>query len=95
MIGALFASLLASYVGTYYRLSRRGMAEAEAYGLEGFLYIPIEEMREPDDLRRQRWRGWCFAPANLIDRYFLGGPKPVWNWLFLTSVQSTPSQHVV
>src|SRR5687768_6904939 len=38
------AAILAAYVGSYYRLSRRGLAEAQRYGLAGFLYVPFAEI---------------------------------------------------
>ena len=77
LISVLFVSLLASYGGSYYRLSRRGMAEAVQIGLPGFLYVPAEEVFETEDLTQHYRRAWFFIPANLIDRHFFGGPHPV------------------
>ncbi len=73
LIGVLLASLLASYVGTYYRLSRRGVAESG----EPFFYVPVNEILGPEDFWRHRWRVLFFAPANQIDRHVFGGPEPV------------------
>lgn len=73
LIGVLLASLLASYVGTYYRLSRRGMAESG----ELFFYVPVDEIHGPEDMWKHRWLKVLFYPANQIDRQFFGGPTPV------------------
>jgi hypothetical protein len=76
MLICLVLGLLFAYVGTYYRLSRRGMREAEEFGLEGFLYIPFKEAAAKRDLNRHHWFAWFFAPANFIDQSALGVPGP-------------------
>jgi hypothetical protein len=77
------AAVLLGYAGSYYRLSRRGMREAPEYGLEGFLYVPIEPMASGDDAV---WRAayakhlalmWFFMPANWLDHQVLGNPEAV------------------
>jgi hypothetical protein len=51
-VAALAVAL--AYVGSYYRLSRRGMREAKLYGIPGFLYVPVEEViARPHDLPAQ------------------------------------------
>ena len=87
LVGVLFASLLASYVGTYYRPSRRGMAEAEG---GPFFYVPMDEVRGPEDFTKHQWRTLFFAPANQIDRHGFGGPEPVIDVLW-----ELPSAHRV
>jgi hypothetical protein len=73
---ALLALALA-YVGTYYRLSRRGMREAKPYGIPGFLYVPVQEVLvPPHDLSRQRQLTAFYVPLNGIDRLFFGGDYP-------------------
>ena len=73
LIGVVLASLLVSYVGTYYRLSRRGMAETG----ELFFYVPVDEIHGPGDMWKHRWLKVLFYPANQIDRNIFGGPAPV------------------
>ncbi len=70
--------LLCSYVGSYYVLSRRGMAEAEHFSMETFYYLPIEgESITIDDARRNRLLVKIFAPLNLIDHHVFGGMEPI------------------
>ena len=71
--------LLFLYVGSYYRISRRGMREAEDTGLPGFLYVPFEEAASTHDLTRHHRLVVFFAPANWVDRTFLSGPGPIQN----------------
>ena len=73
LIGVLLASVLASYVAAYYRLSRRGMAETG----ELFFYVPVDELHGPEDMWKHRWLRVLFYPANQIDRHFFGGPTAV------------------
>jgi len=92
LIGVLLASLLASYVGTYYQLSRRGMAESG----ELFFYIPVDEIHGPEDLWRHRWRKVLFYPANQIDQLVFGGPEPVIDVTFeLTTARGITRQNSV
>jgi hypothetical protein len=65
------------YVGTYYRLSRRGMAEAEAFGLSYFLYCPVTELSQHEELPWYHYLAlWAFDPINRIDRAWFGGGEP-------------------
>jgi hypothetical protein len=78
LLAVLFASLLSSYGGCYYRLSRRGLQEAEERGSDGlFYYVPVDGDLATEDLMRHRRLAWFFAPASLVDRHFFGGPQPV------------------
>ena len=79
VFGFLFA-----YSGSYYRISRRGMREAEETGLAGFLYVPFEDAAESKDLRGHRQLEIFFGPANWVDRKVFGGPDPI------TSITWTP-----
>ncbi len=72
LIGTLLASVLTSYVGTYYRLSRRGVAESG----ELFFYVPVNELDGPEDMWKHRWLKVLFYP-NQIDRQCFDGPTPV------------------
>ena len=76
MLGVVLASLLASYVGSYYRLSRRGLAEAREVDAEGFFYVPMDDVFASQDLSEHYRRAWFFAPVNWIDRHLFGGPAP-------------------
>ena len=69
--------LLFAYAGSYYRISRRGMREAEEFGLAGFLYIPFREAAATHDLTRHYWLRRFYAPANLIDQRAFGAPGPI------------------
>lgn len=70
------AAVLACYVGSYYQLSRRGMREAKVMGMEGFLYVPIDEAFATRDLSRHYFRAQFYAPANWVDRTVFGGEGP-------------------
>ena len=65
--------LLTLYVGSYFVLSRLGMAEARRYNMRGFHYFPPEDSAS--------WRALHFGcmffyhPINLTDQW-LGGPAP-------------------
>jgi hypothetical protein len=79
LFGVFVVSLLASYGGCYYRLSRRGMAEmAEQWGgTEGvFFYAPMDSDSWKRCLQEHERRRWFFAPANWVDRVLFGGPSP-------------------
>jgi hypothetical protein len=77
MVAVAVSSFVFAYVGSYYRLSRRGMQEAAEYGYSGFLYVPFEEARACEDLSRHHALGGVYVPLNLIDRSLFGGPSPV------------------
>jgi hypothetical protein len=76
MILVLISSLAICYVTSYVRLSRRGLREAQFYGMEGFLYVPFAEAQATEDLSRHYALSTFYAPVNWIDRTFLGGPGP-------------------
>src|SRR5262245_33369548 len=75
LIVALTAVVM-SYVGSYYRLSRRGMREAPQDGIPGFLYIPVDEAAEHHDLSRHYALMTFYAPMNWLDRILVGAPGP-------------------
>jgi len=77
MIVAL-CSVPSAYVGTYHRLSRRGMHEAQDVGLPGFLYVPFAEAAKSEDLTLHYALALFFEPLNRIDRALFGVPSP---WL--------------
>jgi hypothetical protein len=77
VLALVVVSLLSAYVGTYYRLSRRGMAEAAECNMSGFLYIPMSEAIETEDLSKHYVLCTIYAPLNWIDRQFFGGDYPI------------------
>jgi hypothetical protein len=79
MIVVGLAALAFAYLGSYYRLSRRGMDEAAAFGCDGsFFYISFDEAvrigNQANALHQAR-RSW-YAPLNWIDRKIYGAPAP-------------------
>jgi hypothetical protein len=76
-VGIALLTVLLSYGGSYYRLSRRGLAQAETYGLEGFLYVPADDVFLTQDLRRHYSLAHFYTPANWIDQNVCGGKAPV------------------
>ncbi len=82
-----------SYAAAYIRLSQRGIEEAATHGLEGFLYVPLDEVMASENLSVQR--RWCifFAPANWVDRHMFGGPDPVTDILFRISMRPLHGRH--
>lgn len=77
MVGVAVSALAFSYVGSYYRLSRRGMREAGEYGLSGFLYVPFRQAAATEDLSRHLVLSVVYAPLNWLDRRLYGTPGPV------------------
>jgi hypothetical protein len=65
-------SLAFAYGSAYYRLSRRGIREASAVGLPGFLYVPLQEAAASEDLTRHYRLATFYAPANWIDQHLFG-----------------------
>ena len=77
----VIASMLFAYVGSNYRISRRGMAEAGPKDI--WMYVPLSNVE--DDLQNDRW-GFLenhqfyyriYAPLSWIDHKILGNPPPV------------------
>lgn len=77
LVVCALAVLLAAYVGSYYHLSRRGMREAREYNMQGFLYVPADEVFKTRDLSGHYRRARLYAPLNWLDRTLFGGPGPV------------------
>jgi hypothetical protein len=77
--------LLLAYVGSYYYLSRRGIREAEKMHFHGFLYVPMEEVLETEDLSQHYKLATFYSPLNWMDQTFFGGQKPVQSILFRLS----------
>jgi hypothetical protein len=65
VVGALL--VLSAYVGSYWVLSRRGMAEAKAYGAPGFHYISYSASHS-----------WEFRNGILVCIYFPLNKIDVW-----------------
>ncbi len=77
LLGGVLAPLLALYVASYYHLSRRGMQQARACNMRGFLYAPLEEVSRTRDLSRHEARAWLFAPLNQMDQAVFRAQGPV------------------
>jgi hypothetical protein len=74
LVAFFAASILFAYVGSYYRVSRRGMEESRQYRGKAFMYVPIDEFVSSDramtmHCRMQR----LYYPANFIDVRIFGG----------------------
>jgi hypothetical protein len=81
MFGCAICALMA-YGGSYYRISRRSLAELKPYDIEGFLYVPADEVFRAKNLETHyRWVMF-YAPANWIDQSIFGGPPPVRSIMF-------------
>jgi hypothetical protein len=73
-------SLALAYLGSYYRLSRRGMREASSISLPGFLYVSLEEVSASrGDLTRHHWLATFYSPVNWIDHQLFGSETPTRN----------------
>jgi hypothetical protein len=66
-----------AYAGSYTYVSRRGMQEAQAYNMKGFLYVPMEEVFATQDLSQHEKLAKFYAPANWVDRTFFDGDGPI------------------
>ncbi len=76
-VGVAILSIVFAYGAAYYRVSRRGIAEAKHYGLTGFLYLPADEVFASEDLTEHQRMALIFGLANWIDQHVFGGPPPV------------------
>ena len=76
LVAVAAAAVLLSYVGSYYRLSRRGFAEAHEVGLAGFLYVPFDEAAATKDLSHHYWLAMVYAPLNWLDQRLFGADGP-------------------
>ena len=86
LVGAVLAGMFLVYAGSYYHLSRRGLAEAPTYGLDdAFLYVPAHEVFATEDLSGHYFRCRIFAPLNWLDRHLFGGPHPIGGIMFRLS----------
>ena len=66
--------ILSAYVGSYYRLSRRGMRDAERYHGICFMYVPLEAFGTSDRDTEAHYRMQDFYdPLNWIDVHLFGG----------------------
>ncbi|MFL5240767.1 MAG: hypothetical protein ACJ8FY_01550 [Gemmataceae bacterium] len=92
LFASVLAALLVVYVATYLQLSRRGMREAKVYGMAGFLYVPVDEVIEPEDLHyslsRHYTRSRLYTPINELDQLLFGARGPVRGMTFGLSKQS-------
>ncbi|GEM_PF-6368668 len=77
LIGAAVLATVLAYVGSYFCFSRRGMAEAEDVGLDGFLYVPFDAAAATEDLTRQHALAKLYAPLNWFDRQLMDSDVPV------------------
>jgi hypothetical protein len=72
------ASLIFIYIGSYFYLSRRGMAEASAVNFPGFFYVPMSEIGcESTGLKTHYQLTSFYSPLNDLDQAYFGGWCPV------------------
>lgn len=72
----LLVCLLLTYAGSYYWLSRRGMREAAALGVDGLIaYVPMAEMSSGKNSAHDVL-SFIYYPANAIDRRLFHGWSP-------------------
>lgn len=76
VLGVVCALVLISYGGTYYWLTRRERAKLDQYGIQGVLYVPIDEAVRTKDLSLHYRRARIFAPANWVDQLLFNGQGP-------------------
>jgi hypothetical protein len=76
LLAAFLWLLVVTYYGSYYYLSRRGMAEAERLGLRYFFYVPFEEVARTHDMTWQRRFVYLYEPLNEVDQLWFGGKDP-------------------
>ena len=76
IVVGLLVALLTAYISSYLVLSRRGFAQADAWEMEGFYFLPPENS--------DRWRFWNYTlvriyyPLILIDNW-IGTGRPIAN----------------
>ena len=86
LILVALALLVCAYLGSYYRLSRRGMAEAKDYGIDGFLYVHCGDIiasaqQTPHaGMARHYALAIFYEPACWVDRLMFGTATP---WISL------------
>ncbi len=71
------ACVVLLYIGSYYHLSRRGLAEARDLGMDGFLYVPCNEAAKTEDLSRHHLLAMLYAPLNWLDQEVFRGDAPI------------------
>ena len=76
MIAVALWALAVSYIGSYYHLSRRGMREAEQFGIPGFIYISYQEYAATENLGRHFALARLYSPLNWLDQTIFGAPGP-------------------
>src|SRR5579883_1141903 len=76
MIHIALLSLVFSYVGSYYRLSRRSMREDANYGFDAIVYVPFEEIDSKEGISRHYALMWIYHPLNWIDQRLFKTPGP-------------------
>jgi hypothetical protein len=77
LLAVMAAALLLAYVASYHRLSRRGMQEAKAVHLPGFLYVALEDAVSSKDLTWHHRLAVFYAPLNQLDRWAFDSPHPI------------------
>jgi hypothetical protein len=77
--------ILETYWESYCWLSQRGLQEAKVYNMHGFLYVPLDEVMQTEDLSPHYRLVMFYTPANWVDRTFLDGQGPVRCILFRLS----------
>jgi hypothetical protein len=77
----IVAGALAMYVGSYLALSRRGMAEARAYGYPYHFYVPLEKVTQSEDWQHIHYLlVRIYSPLEEIDRQLGTGKSACRGW---------------
>ena len=69
--------LFVGYVSSYFLLSRRGIAQAEFTGVDGFAYVTLDDSLSSTDVSRHYLLARIFSPLNLVDHHVFGAYKPL------------------
>ena|SRR6516162_10160976 len=73
----ILCCLVPIYVGSYYYLSRRGMAELKVIGGHGFFYVPTDEIGpNTPGMKRHAFLVALYDPINKLDCAWFGGGSP-------------------
>jgi hypothetical protein len=76
LVAVTCCGIILAYVTSYVVHSRRGMNEARELELEGFLYVPWQEVDATHNLSRHHQLSVLYAPLNWIDQKLFDGPSP-------------------
>lgn len=74
LLGGLLAIAVVTYLSSYIMHYRRGVADADSFGLpDTFLYVPVESVMQSHDLTFHYRRKKFYKPLNWIHYQWFGG----------------------